>query len=93
MSCFWLWYEEELSDASRSTVFENHKKVSFYIIASEASYVYISSGQKFIDNAEISQFSQFETGGVPDKSISIVQKMVENTQIQNLKRRNFECFM
>ena len=28
-------------------------------IASEASYVYISSGQKFIDNAEISQFSQF----------------------------------
>ena len=56
-------------------------------IASAASYVYISSGQKFIDNAEISQFSQFlKTGGVPDKSISIVQKMVENTQIQNFKK-------
>ena len=34
----------------RYTVFENHKKVSFYI-ASEASYVYILSGQKFIKNA------------------------------------------
>ena len=29
------------------TVFENHKKVSFNI-ASEASYVYIWLGQKFI---------------------------------------------
>ena len=35
----------------RYTVFENHKKVSFYI-ASEASYVYILSGQKFIKNAK-----------------------------------------
>ena len=31
-------------------VFENRKKVSFNI-ASEASYVYILSGQKFIKNA------------------------------------------
>ena len=30
-----------------NTVFENHRKVSF-IIASEASYVYILSGQKLI---------------------------------------------
>ena len=33
------------------TVFENHRKVSFNI-ASEASYVYILSGQKFIKNAK-----------------------------------------
>ena len=32
-------------------MFENHKKVSFNI-ASEASYVYILSGQKFIKNAK-----------------------------------------
>ena len=32
------------------TVFENPKKVSFHNIASEASYVYILSGQKFIKN-------------------------------------------
>ena len=32
------------------TVFENHKKVSFKM-ASEASYVYIRFGQKFIKNA------------------------------------------
>ena len=38
-----------------STVFENHKKVSFYI-ASEASYVYIMSGQKLIKNAKIGPF-------------------------------------
>ena len=32
-----------------SMVFENHKKVLFHI-ASEASYVYILIGQKFIKN-------------------------------------------
>ena len=35
-------------------VFENHKKVSFNI-ASEASYVYIFSGQKFIKNGQFRQ--------------------------------------
>ena len=34
-----------------NTVFENHRKVSFNI-ASEASYVYILSGQKLIKNAK-----------------------------------------
>ena len=38
-------------------VFENHKKVSFNI-ASEASYVYILSGQKFIKNAKNGLFLQ-----------------------------------
>ena len=39
------------------TVFENHKKVSFNI-ASEASYVYILSGQKLIKNAKIGPFGR-----------------------------------
>ena len=34
------------------------EKVSFKI-ASEASYVYIFSGQKFIKNAKIGQFGEF----------------------------------
>ena len=34
------------------------EKVSF-IIASEASYVYILSGQKFIEKAKNSQFGEF----------------------------------
>ena len=34
------------------------EKVSFYIV-SEASYVYILSGQKFIKNAENGQFGEF----------------------------------
>ena len=38
-----------------STVFENPQKVSF-IIASEASYVYIFGGQKFIKNAKNGHF-------------------------------------
>ena len=37
------------SVSTNSTVFENHRKS---LIASEASYVYILSGQKFIKNAK-----------------------------------------
>ena len=36
-------------------MFENHKKVSFNI-ASEASFVYILNGQKFIKKAKNGQF-------------------------------------
>ena len=39
------------------TVFENHRKS--LNIASEASYVYILSGQKFIKNAKNGQFGEF----------------------------------
>ena len=35
-----------------NTVFENLKKKVSFNIASEASYVYILSGQKFIKNAK-----------------------------------------
>ena len=40
-----------MSNYTKATVYENHKKVSFNI-ASEASYVYILSGQKFIKYAK-----------------------------------------
>ena len=39
-------------------MFENHKKVAFKI-ASEVSYVYILSGQKFIKNPKNGQFGEF----------------------------------
>ena len=38
------------------TVFENHRKSRILNIASEASYVYIFSKQKFNKNAKIGQF-------------------------------------
>ena len=39
-------------------MFENHRKslIQPFNIASEASYVYILSGQKFIKNAKIQKF-------------------------------------
>ena len=42
-----------LVEISVSTVFENHRKS---LIASEASYVYILSGQKLIKNAKNGSF-------------------------------------
>ena len=61
-------------------------------IASEASYVYISSGQKLIKNAKNDQFSDFlKTKAccqtvLPDRSI-----LVENAKIKNM--RHFEAFL
>ena len=67
------------------------EKVSFNIV-SEASYVYILSGQKFIQNAEnrsiLASFWQPEACGqtvLPDRSVLIGQKMVENAKIQKFK--------
>ena len=61
-------------------MFETVKKVSFNI-ASEASYVYILSGQKFIKNAKNGQFWRVfwkpEACGhtvLPDRSLLIEQK-------------------
>ena len=51
------------------------EKVSFDI-ASEASYIYILSGQTVL----------------PDRSIVIGQKLLKNAKIQNSKMRHFELF-
>ena len=59
------------------------EKVSFNI-ASEASNVYIWNGQKFIKNAKNGQFGEPEVCGqtvLPDRSISIGQKLVANANI------------
>ena len=65
------------------------EKVSFDI-ASEASYVYILSGQKLIRNAKDGPFWRvFEKPEAcgqtvyPDMSVLIGQKLVENAKIQN----------
>ena len=67
------------------------EKVSFNI-ASEASYVYILSGQKLIENAKNGQFWRVfrkpEVCGqtvLPDRSVLIGKKLVENAKIQKFK--------
>ena len=67
------------------------EKVSFNI-ASEASYVYILSGQKLIKKCKkLSIFASFwkpEACGqtvLPDKSVLIGQKFVENAKIKKFK--------
>ena len=67
------------------------EKVSFNI-ASEASYVYILSGQKFIKNAKkwsiLASFWKLETcfqTVLPDISLIIVQKLMKNAKIQKFQ--------
>ena len=64
------------------------EKVSFYI-ASEASYVYILNGQKFIKNAKNGPFWKLEdydqTVLPEDRSLLMRQKMVESAKIERRK--------
>ena len=66
------------------------KKVAFNI-ASEASYVYILSGQKLIKMPEMVHLETFWKPGscgqtmLPDRSLLIGQKLVENVKIKNFK--------
>ena len=59
--------------------FENHKK------ASEASYVYILSGQKFIKNAKNGQFWRVFENLKFEVKQCYQQKLVENAKIEKLK--------
>ena len=70
---------------------KNKEKVSFNI-ASEASYVYILSGQKLIKNAKNDHFGEFfrkpKAWGqtvLPDRSILKGQTLMENANIKKLK--------
>ena len=81
---FWIDY------SGICTVFENHRKVSFNI-ASEASYIYILSRQKFIKKAKSGPFwrvfLKYEACGqtvLPDRSVLIGQKLLENAKIKKL---------
>ena len=74
-------------------MFENRQKVAFNI-ASEASYVYILSGQKFFKNAKNSQFWRVLENlcgqtVLPDMSLLKGQKMVKNAKIQMQHFGNF----
>ena len=63
------------------------EKVSFNI-ASEASYVYILSGEKLIKNAQNGPFWKPEACGqtvLPDRLVLIGQKLVENAKIKACK--------
>ena len=79
-------------------MFENHLKSRIqHCIASEASYVYILSGQKFTKNAKNGQvwrvFENLKTCGqtvLPDRSLLMVQKLLENTNNTKMQMRHFE---
>ena len=66
------------------------EKVTFNF-ASEASYVYILSGQKFIKNGKNGQFGEFwkpeacSQTVLPDRLILMRQKLVENAKIEKIK--------
>ena len=72
------------------------EKVAFNI-ASEASYVYILSKQKFIENAKNYPFWRvFENLKLvvkqcyqPDRSILVERKLVENAKIRKIQMRHF----
>ena len=52
------WFFIHKKATQSHNVWKSHQKVSLDI-ASEASYVYILSGQKLIENAKSSQFGKF----------------------------------
>ena len=51
-------YQNYINLTSNTVFWKSLEKVSFYI-ASEASYVYILSGQQLIENAKNGQFGEF----------------------------------
>ena len=74
------------------TVFENHRKSLIQHFASEASYVYILSGQKLLKNAKKWSiwrvFGKPKASGqtvVPDRSVLIGQKLAENAKIEKFQ--------
>ena len=82
--------------STRAQCLKITEKVSFNI-ASEASYVYILGGQKLIKNAKkcfiLASFWKPEVCGqtvLPDMSVLIGQKLVENAKIQKIQMRHFE---
>ena len=77
-------------------MFENHRKLTFNI-AREASYAYFLSGQNFIKKPKMVNFDEFLQTVLPDRSLLIGQKLVENVKIEKFKwdiMSNFQtlCF-
>ena len=69
-------------------MFENHRKSLIFNIVSEANYVYILSGQKFLKMPNLASFWKREAYSqtvLPDMSVVIRQKMVEKAKLQKFK--------
>ena len=89
-------YEYQLSSIQipLSQCLKIAQKVAFNIV-SEASYVYILSEQKFIKMLKMFNLASFRKREVcgqtvlPDKSILIRQKLVENAKMPKIEMRLF----
>ena len=74
------------------TEFENHKKKVTFNIASEASYVYIFSGQKLIKNAKNGPFWRvFETWSLRSNSVTRQVNFNRTKLMKNAKIQKFKC--
>ena len=79
------WRQHQRMSLAHARCLKITEKVS-YNIASEARYVYILSWQKLIKNAKNDQFLQVFVCGqtvLPDRSVLVGQKLVENAKIKN----------
>ena len=77
------------------TVFENHRKSLIKHCASEASYIFILSGQKLIKRPNIVNFERIQACGqtvLPDMSILTEQKLAKSTKIKK-SNKTFEIYL
>ena len=86
-----MWIHQDFFSSILARCLKIIEKVSFNV-ASEASYFYILSGQKLMKNAKNGPFWRVflkpEACGqtvLPDRSVLIGQKLVENAKIQKFK--------
>ena len=92
-----LWIQSvkfEWEDGYHARCLKIPKNVSFNI-ASEASYVYILCGQKFIKNGQNGEFCQTEATCLtvlPDRPHLIEQKLIESAKIRNSNEAFFGDF-
>ena len=79
-----FWFSALTHERRKALCLQITEKVS--LIAIEASYVYISSGQKFIKNAKNDLFDKpraWSQTAFPDMSLLRGQKLVENAKNKN----------
>ena len=71
------------------TVFENHKKVSFYIASKAKSTFWVDKSS--LKMPKIVNFGEFLKNGqtvLPDRSLLLGQTLLENAKIQKFKNSN-----
>ena len=89
------YFSQKIQNSNFARCLKITEIISFNI-ASEASYVYTLSGQKLIKNAKNGPFwrvfENLKACGqtvLPDRSVLIGQKLVENTKIRKISK--FKC--